>query len=235
VEGRVALSPIASGEPILFNKLAPVGTAAGLSGLMSEDKRAFTVRVDDVSGVAGFIHPGDKVDVLADMKMRGVEESFSKTILQNIKVLSIGQTWEQRGGDAKPAVVNTVTLELSPQQSELLNLASNEGKIRLVLRGRRNEAIVQTEGVATSALFGMARKEEPKEIPKEEKKEEKGIQLIKGVEVSKTEPLEQGDIARVEVGFAAKDGVRLQMVKPVEKEDVVKVSRRLDHRLAARP
>jgi pilus assembly protein CpaB len=202
---------------------------------MTEDKRAFTVRVDDVSGVAGFIHPGDKVDVLADMKLRGMEESFSKTILQNIKVLSTGQVWEQKGGDSKPALVNTVTLELTPQQSEALNLVSNEGKIHLVLRGRRNDTIVQTQGVATSALFGLAKKEEPKEIPKEEKREEKTIQLIKGVEVSKVEPLEQGDIVRVAVRFAAQDGVRLQMVKPLEQEEIVMGSTRPDHRLAARP
>ena len=70
VDGRVVLSPISNGEPVLFTKLAPVGTAAGLSSLMEENKRAFTIRVDDVTGVAGFIHPGDKVDILADMKVR---------------------------------------------------------------------------------------------------------------------------------------------------------------------
>lgn len=183
VDGRVALSPIASGEPILFSKLAPVGTAAGLSSLMEENKRAFTVRVDDVTGVAGFLHPGDKVDVLADLKMR--EESFSKTILQNIKVLSVGQTWEQKGGQSKPTVVNTVTLQLTPQETEVLNLASNEGKVRLVLRGRRNDTIVQTEGVATSALFGVAKKEEPKPVIEEKKEAERTVEVIKGLERSK--------------------------------------------------
>ncbi len=188
VDGRVVLSPISSGEPVLFSKLAPVGTAAGLSSLMEENKRAFTIRVDDVSGVAGFIHPGDKVDILADMKVRGLDESFSKTILQNIKVLSIGQIWEQKGGDGKPMLVNTVTLELTPQQSEIMNLASNEGKIRLVLRGRRNETIVETDGVATSALFGIAKKEEPAKEPavKEAKKEERTVEVIKGMERSKS-------------------------------------------------
>jgi pilus assembly protein CpaB len=187
VEGRVALNPISNGEPVLFGKLAPVGTAAGLSSLMEEDKRAFTVRVDDVSGVAGFIHPGDKVDVLADMKL-SQNESFSKTILQNVKALSTGQVWEQKGGDGKPMPVNTVTMELTPQQSEILNLASNEGKIRLVLRGRRNETIVQTEGVATSALFGHAKKEEVAKEPvlKEAKQVERNVEVIKGMERSKS-------------------------------------------------
>jgi pilus assembly protein CpaB len=188
VDGRVVLSPISVGEPILLTKLAPVGTAAGLSSLMEENKRAFTIRVDDVTGVAGFIHPGDKVDILADMKMRGIDDNFSKTILQNIKVLSIGQLWEQKGGDGKPLLVNTVTMELTPQQSEVMNLASNEGKIRLVLRGRRNDTIVETEGVGTSALFGLAKKAEPaKEEPdiKGPKKEERTVEVIKGMERSK--------------------------------------------------
>ncbi len=187
VDGRVALNPISNGEPVLFGKLAPVGTAAGLSSLMEEDKRAFTIRVDDVTGVAGFIHPGDKVDVLADMKLNQ-NENFSKTILQNVKVLSTGQIWEQKGGDGKPMLVNTVTTELTPQQSEVMNLASNEGKIRLVLRGRRNETIVQTDGVATSALFGLAKKEELAKDPvmKGAKEEERTVEVIKGMERSKS-------------------------------------------------
>ncbi|MCL4502916.1 MAG: Flp pilus assembly protein CpaB [Deltaproteobacteria bacterium] len=187
VDGRVVISPISSGEPILLSKLAPVGTAAGLSSLMEENKRAFTIRVDDVSGVAGFLHPGDKVDVLADVKVKGLDENFSKTILQNIKVLSTGQIWEQKGADAKPTVVNTVTLELNPHQSEVMNLASNEGKIRLVLRGRRNDTIVETEGVAMSTLFGVAKKEDPTPVAaeKEVKKEERTVEVIKGMERSK--------------------------------------------------
>ena len=84
-------------------------------------------------------------------------------------------------------LVNTVTLELTPQQSEVMNLASNEGKIRLVLRGRRNETIVETDGVATSALFGCAKKEEAAKEPamKEAKREERSVEVIKGMERSK--------------------------------------------------
>ncbi|HEY9074198.1 MAG TPA: Flp pilus assembly protein CpaB [Desulfobaccales bacterium] len=184
VEGRVATSSISTGEPILFSKLAPVGTAAGLSSLLNEQMRAMTVRVDDVSGVAGFIHPQDRVDVLVDMKMRGVDESFSKTILQNIMVMSAGQTWVQK--DSKPVVVNTVTLEVTPEQAELLNLASSEGKIRLALRSRRNEQTPETAGVITSALFaGLKKPEPPKKVEKEEK-EERSVEVIKGMERNKS-------------------------------------------------
>jgi pilus assembly protein CpaB len=184
VEGRVAVTPISNGEPVLFSKLAPVGTAAGLSSLLDESKRALTVRVDDVSGVAGFIHPRDKVDVLVDMKMQGVNDSFSKTILQNITVMTIGQTWEQK--DSKPVVVNTVTMEVTPEQAEILNLASTEGKIRLALRGRRNETLVETAGVSSSQLLtGVVKKEKQESLAAVPQKEERTVEVIKGLERTK--------------------------------------------------
>ncbi len=183
VEGRVAVMPISNGEPVLFSKLAPVGTAAGLSSLLDESKRALTVRVDDVSGVAGFVHPRDKVDVLVDMKLQGVNDSFSKTILQNITVMTIGQTWEQK--ESKPVVVNTVTLEVTPEQAEILNLASSEGKIRLALRGRRNETVVETSGVSSSQLFTGVAKKVKQEAPAQPQKEERTVEVIKGLERTK--------------------------------------------------
>lgn len=183
VEGRVAVMPISTGEPVLFSKLAPVGTAAGLSSLLDESKRALTVRVDDVSGVAGFVHPRDKVDILVDIKIPSAKDSFSKTILQNITVMTIGQTWEQK--ENKPVVVNTVTLEVTPEQAEILNLASTEGKIRLALRSRRNENIVETSGVATSQLLtGVVKKQESSKVTPQ--KEERTVEVIKGLERTKT-------------------------------------------------
>ena len=184
VEGRVVTFPISSGEPIMFSKLAPVGTAAGLSSLLNESKRALTVRVDDVTGVAGFLHPRDRVDVLADMKLKGVDENYSKVILQDITVLSIGQIWQQTEDD-KPKVVNAVTLELTPEQTEIVNLASNEGKIRLALRGGGNKATVETSGVAISNLFAGMMKPPPATMPQKEAKPEKCVEVIKGCERSK--------------------------------------------------
>lgn len=181
VEGRVLITPVAKGEPILQSKLAPEGTAAGLGGLLDENKRALTVRVDDVSGVAGFIHPGDRVDVLVELSL-GTNEHFSKIILQNIMVLTAGQFWDQNR-EQKPTIVNTVTLELTPQEAEVLNLASNQGKIRLALRSRRSMAAVPTTGVATSNLIGN------KEIQEASAKApEKGhsVEVIKGVVRSET-------------------------------------------------
>jgi pilus assembly protein CpaB len=183
VQGRVAVMSVAKGEPILNRKLAPVGTAAGLSGILDQNKRALTVRVDDVSGVGGFIFPGNRVDVLADIKMEN--EHYSKTILQNILVLTVGQISEQKG-DTKPVVVNTVTMELSPEQAEILNLASNEGKIRLTLRNFRNVAIVQTEGIATSQLItGVKKAEAAAPASPGSRKEERTVEVIKGLERTK--------------------------------------------------
>ncbi len=152
VENRVVSVPLSKGEPILLSKLAPEGSAAGLGGLMRHDKLAVTVRTDDVTGVAGFLHPGERVDVLVDMKMPDSEEHLSKIILQDVGVLSSGEKWEQTG-DKKPQVVNTVTLELSPEEAEVINLACKQGKIHLALRHLENKNKVVTAGISTSELL----------------------------------------------------------------------------------
>ena len=186
VEGRVVKTSLGKGEPILRTKLAPKGAAAGLSGLLGENKRALTVRVDDVTGVAGFIHPGDRVDVLADLKVPKSDDNVSKTILQNIPVLTTGQIWEeQKGGDRKPVVVNTVTLELSPAQSEVLTLASNNGKIRLALRNPGNQGEDATPGITVSQLItghgaSLKGSEPPALLPKNTR----SVELIKGLDRS---------------------------------------------------
>jgi pilus assembly protein CpaB len=182
LEGRVVNSPLSAGEPILLTKLAPEGASGGLAALLAEGNRALSVRVDDVSGVAGFVHPGDHVDVLVEMAMPDAKDHFSKTILQNIPVLSAGQSWEQIL-DQKPSVVNTVTLVLTSEQAEILNLASNQGKIRLALRNRNDVAPVATRGVDTSTLLGAVRKEATKIGEKSEVKE-RNVEVIKGLERS---------------------------------------------------
>ena len=181
VEGRVVMVPIPQGNPSLFSMLAPEGTAAGLSGILPDGKRALTVKVDEVAGVGGFIHPGDHVDVLVDLPIKGAGEHFSKTILHDISILTTGQIWQQKG-ENKPMVVNTVTLELTPHESEVLNLASNEGKIRLALRNRNNKTVAETEGVTTSFLLsGVSMKKQPAVAST---RAEKSIEVIKGLDRS---------------------------------------------------
>jgi pilus assembly protein CpaB len=186
INGRVVMVPIPQGNPILFSMLAPEGTAAGLSGILTDGKRALTVKVDEVAGVGGFIHPGDHVDVLVDLPVGDGREHLSKTILHDISVLTIGQIWQQKGDDNKPVLVNTVTLELSPHESEVLNLASNQGKIRLALRNRNNKTNTQTEGVTTSFLLnGVTNKKEPAAaVAGPVVRAEKNIEVIKGLERS---------------------------------------------------
>ncbi len=187
VEGRVVMVPSPQGNPILLSMLAQEGTAAGLSGILPDGKRALTVKVDEVSGVGGFIHPGDHVDVLVDMALKKTEgEHYSKTILHDIVVLTTGQIWQTKG-ENKPVVVNTVTLELTPHESEVLNLASNEGKIRLALRNRNNKTIAETEGVTTSVLLtGLNAKKQPGTQPPAAvpaaTRVEKSVEVIKGLE-----------------------------------------------------
>jgi pilus assembly protein CpaB len=180
IEGRVAMAPIPQGNPVLFSMLAPEGTAAGLSGILPDGKRALTVKVDEVAGVAGFIHPGDHVDVLVDLPIKEATEHFSKTILHDILILTNGQIWQQKG-DSKPVVVNTVTLELTPEESEVLNLASNEGKIRLALRNRNNKIVAQTQGVTTSFLLsGLAQKQDKVGI--QPARPSRSVEVIKGLD-----------------------------------------------------
>ncbi|OPX19816.1 MAG: Flp pilus assembly protein CpaB [Desulfobacca sp. 4484_104] len=182
VKNRVLLIPMSKGEPLLMAKLAPEGTAAGLPGILPADRLAVTVRTDDVSGVAGFIYPGSHVDVLVCVKTSDEhKEEFSKIILQNIKVLSTGKIWGQVTEADKdkcpeevtPKVQTTATLEVTPDQAEILNLASTAGKIRLALRNNLNVAEVATPGVATSDL-----------IHKRQAAPTKGVTVIKGVKVS---------------------------------------------------
>jgi pilus assembly protein CpaB len=187
VEGRVVLTSICKGEPITQPKLAPEGTAAGLGGLLDPNSLAVTVKTDEVSGVAGFVNPGDRIDVLVSMTKAGSQsEQFSKIILQNIKVLSKGQVWDQTA-DKKPQVVPTVTLEVSPEQAEMLDLARSYGKISLALRNQMNMAHFNTQGVGSSqlcyktpAVEKVAMKMDPSPAPKPSRQ----VQVIKGLEVS---------------------------------------------------
>jgi pilus assembly protein CpaB len=187
LDGRVAQTPIAKGEPIILSKLAPEGTAAGLGGLLEPNSLAVTVKTDEVSGVAGFISPGDRIDVLSEMTTPGSNEHYSKIILQNLKVLSKGQVWDQTA-DKKPQVVPTVTLQVTAEQAETLNLASFQGRIRLALRNQLNKANFGTRGVVTSQLCNKAPASAPvAHSDGNSKPQGRIVQVIKGMEVSNAE------------------------------------------------
>lgn len=130
----------------------------GIITRLSPNQRAMTVKVDEASGVAGFLVPGDRVDVVVIMD-KGVydKDPISKILLQNLKVLGTGQRIESHPND-KPQVVPTVTLQVSPGEGERLALAAQEGRISLVLRGRGDQQMVDTFGVDTPKLLGRPAK-----------------------------------------------------------------------------
>lgn len=161
VDSRVARTTIQRGEPIMEGKLSPPGTQGGLSAVVASGKRAMTVRVNDVVGVAGFALPGNFVDVLVntqeagDKNARAGDASISKIVLERILVLAIAQ--ESSRDDTKPKVVNAVTLELSPEQTEKLDLARSVGTLSLVLRNQVDPDPVNTGGATKTALLGAAK------------------------------------------------------------------------------
>lgn len=154
LDGRVTSQPIMEGELILDKRLAPRGTVPGLTALLPPNKRAMTVKVDEASGVAGFISPDNRVDVLVTLDKGDYnKDPVSKMVFQNLRVLGTGQRIESRTGD-KPQVVPTVTLEVTPEEGERLALAAQEGRISLVLRGQEDEKVVPTPGVNAAQLLG---------------------------------------------------------------------------------
>lgn len=129
---KIARQPLTTGDVITSAKLAKLGDGSYLSALVGENKRAVTVRVDDVVGVAGFILPGNHVDVLAAKIERVNQIVTVRTVLEDVIVLAVDQ--ELSPDNNKPKIVRAVTLELTPAQSESIVKASHEGKIQLALR-----------------------------------------------------------------------------------------------------
>jgi len=165
VEERVAATLIMPGDLIMENKLAPKGTLPGITALLSPNQRAMTVKVDEASGVAGFLTPGSWVDVVVVVDKGEYNKSpIAKLLFQNLKVLGTGQKLETRPGD-KPQIVPTVTLEVSPEQGERLALAAQEGRISLVLRGQGDQKLVETLGTDASKLFGKPTQTTPSTPP----------------------------------------------------------------------
>lgn len=148
--GRVARQAIYPGEAILETDLAPVGARGGLEAAIEPGKRAITVRVNDVVAVAGFAHPGSFVDVMVSAK-DDKGEQFSLIVLNRVKILAIAQ--ETQSDPTQPKVVNAVTLELTPEEAEALDLARNVGALSLVLRNETDRNQAATVGVRMGELL----------------------------------------------------------------------------------
>lgn len=158
--GRVAVVQIAAREPVTDYKLAPEGSAGGLSAVIPEGYRAMTVKVDDVVGISGFVMPGALVDVVVVIEpaeQNGQQNPISKIVLQNIKVLANGQNIDRPKNDREAESVKAVTLQVLPEQAEKLALASSEGKLQLVMRNSVDQGDEQTLGVDKRILLGGER------------------------------------------------------------------------------
>ena len=154
--GRVAVNNIAAREPITESRLAPEGSAGGLSAVIPEGYRAMTVKVDDAAGISGFIMPGALVDVVVVIDPRegsGMQDPISKIVLQNIKVLANGQNIDQPEDQREANSVKAVTLQVTPEQAEKLALATTEGKLQLMLRNQIDQGDQQTPGVNKRGLL----------------------------------------------------------------------------------
>ena len=156
LQDRVVKVAIPRGDAVLERKLSPPGTQGGLSAVIAEGKRAMTVRVNDVVGVAGFALPGNYVDVMVNTQKdrnAGPESQISLTVLEQVLVLAVAQ--EASRDDTKPKVVSAVTLELAPEEAEKLDLARNVGTLSLVLRNQLDKETVATKGATREQLLGL--------------------------------------------------------------------------------
>jgi pilus assembly protein CpaB len=202
LEARVVRTAVQRGEAILEKKLAPVGTKGGLSSVISEGKRAVTVRVNEVVGVAGFALPGNLVDVMVNVRDQQ-DKSVSKIVLEQILVLAVAQ--EANRDETKPKVVSAVTLELSPGEAERLDLARSVGNLSLVLRNQLDKHVVQTNGVRTSDLLRLGAVEP---------------QVTKAVVVAAPAPRKSAPRPAAAPIAAAESKPRLEVIKGTHKSTV---------------
>jgi pilus assembly protein CpaB len=162
VVDRPVIATILQDEPILSERLAEPGSGAGLAPIIPHGFRAVSVRVNDVIGVAGYVQPGMKVDVLITGHPPQSDETFTRTVLQDIPVLSAGQVLQpEPKGQAINATV--VTLQVTPHEAELLTLATDGGHIQLVLRNSTDTAVETIAGAQLSTIYGVSKQREVRE------------------------------------------------------------------------
>ncbi len=161
---RPVISNILIDEPISEGRLAAKGSGLGLAPTIPVGMRAVTVRVNDVANVAGFVLPGMHVDVLVTGRPPKGDTDMTTTCLQNILVMSAGQTMQP---DARGQAIQapTVTLLVTPEQAETLTLAGNDGRIQLILRNSSDQTIEKTQGRVVSDLYNGHRPDTPKPTP----------------------------------------------------------------------
>jgi pilus assembly protein CpaB len=153
--GRVLIYPVKANEPIFESRLGPITfKTGGVAAVIAPKKRAVSVKVDQVIGVAGFIHAGNRVDVLVTMSPERTQMPVTKIVLENILVLAAGAEVEKKGKE--PIPVTVITLEVTPEEAEKLALSATEGKLQLALRSFGDSEDVPTRGITTSVLLASS-------------------------------------------------------------------------------
>src|ERR1700758_2720566 len=161
VVGRSLIYPVRPNQPVVENDLAAPGSGIGLSVKIPDGMRAISIRSNDVVGVAGFLYPGSHVDVLLTFRPDGNSPPLTQTILQNVAVLTAGQTLEP-DPKGKPQTVNVVTLLLSPRDAQKLVLATQQGSVQFVLRNGADQNKPEQKPVLTSQLMADIAPPEPR-------------------------------------------------------------------------
>ncbi len=158
VVNRGLITTVAENEPLTEGKLAPLEAGAGLPPSIPPGMRAISVKVNEVVGVAGFVVPGTRVDVMVTLSNRQREqESLTRTVVANVQVLTAGTRYDQeKAKEGTPIPSTVVTLLVTPDDGERIALAASEGQLMLALRNPLDTNLVATNGVRTGGLFGQA-------------------------------------------------------------------------------
>ena len=186
---RVVTSTIKQGEPIVEHRLAPIHVkTGGVSAILKEGKRALAVKGDKVIGISGFVKPGNRVDVLVTLKDPKTKTEKTKIVLENILILATGTQIEDNG-KMEPRPVDVYTLEVSPEEGEILALASSKGKLQFSLRNAMDDETVLTKGAtitkALAALSDTDQAPKKKNQKKWSKPKTYTVEVIKGHSVAK--------------------------------------------------
>lgn len=207
LDTRVLNTNILRGEPVLETKLAPVGSKGGLSAVIGEGRRAMTVKVNEVVGVAGFALPGNYVDIMVNAE-DAQKKTVSKIVLEQILVLAVAQEQVVRE-EAKAKVVSAVTLEVTPEQAEKLDLARSIGNLSLVLRNQVDRKPAATAGARASDLLAVAA------VPVAAKPEPAPVQRAK-----LAEPKEARKVVRAAAVIKRAPGPQVEVIRGVTRANV---------------
>jgi pilus assembly protein CpaB len=182
VENRVLIAAVSANEPILESRLAPTDvTVGGVQAMITPGKRAVAVKGNEVMGLAGFVAPGNRVDVLVTLRSGGKsDEPSTKLVLESVPVLATGTVLEQSKDGSGTSPVDVYTLELTPEESELLALAANLGTLHFAMRNLQDKEPVLTRGADVRSAMSSLTPERPKAAPKAQPRPAKVVEVITG-------------------------------------------------------